>query len=980
MTTPRQTEPSVNNALGNILREMMRTSVVRSENTQTFPDYPGRHADILITTDGRSPVVVEAEFEPAPEAEKDARERLGLRVHGQTRIIESAVALRYPPGVETAYDLDKTLREVTLAYCVLSIERRRPTPDQDIQTINRFPEMGWLEGSVVDLADLVRLVSAPRLDVENAADALQSGIDRVATILEEMERIRPAINATIANILGLDNVPQTRRMAGAILANALVFHEHIAGRHTEIKPVDQVCGPQVGNVKGEALAAWAAILKINYWPIFGVASEILSSLRAAEAREILNTLQYTVGEFAMLGLENAHNLTGRVFQRLISDRKYLATFYTLPESAALLARLAVSKLNEVDWSDRQAIGKLRIGDFACGTGALLSAVYEQIAARHELAGGDPEELHPVVMEEVLYGYDVLPSAVHITAATLAGSQPKVGFRYTHLDSLPYGRLSDSSVSIGSLEFLKSNSQLTFSNFSDPARRINGNGEQSTPHSVAEAEDNSFDLVIMNPPFTRNVTREGATASAVAAAFAAFNTSDDDQKRMANRMGDIGKGTCYHGNAGMASAFVALADKKLKPGGIIALVLPLTVATGAAWEGVRKMLATGYTELTALSIAANGRDMSFSSDTGMSECLVIAQKLESTMTHNQRAHFVSLARRPQGMAGAALTARNTSGTRRIRQIDDGPYGGAPLMLGDELAGEQLAVHLDQEGDKWRAVRLMDYALAQTAYALADSRLWIPGESAHLNIDMNYLGIVGDLGTYHLDITGPVPRGPFSKAVASATATYPALWNHNAKQESRVVCAPDSSLRVREGLEEKAAVVWDTASRAHINLDFTFGSQPLAVAFTERKSIGGRVWPNVIFDDDRFDYAYAIWGNCTLGLLSWWWHSNRQQSSKAGLTIRSAESLPVLDFRTLTDAQLAQAEEIFEEFRDKELMPAYLADADPNRALLDRRVICDLLGFDETVYQGVRRLAQKWCAEPSVHGGKARPRNATLVIHE
>ena len=38
-------------------------------------------------------------------------------------------------------------------------------------------------------------------------------------------------------------------------------------------------------------------------------------------------------------------------------------------------------------------------------------------------------------------------------------------------------------------------------------------------------------------------------------------------------------------------------------------------------------------------------------------------------------------------------------------------------------------------------------------------------------------------------------------------------------------------------------------------------------------------------------------------------------------------------------------IFDEFRDKELQPAYLADADPNRALLDRRVICDLLGFDE-----------------------------------
>ena len=71
-------------------------------------------------------------------------------------------------------------------------------------------------------------------------------------------------------------------------------------------------------------------------------------------------------------------------------------------------------------------------------------------------------------------------------------------------------------------------------------------------------------------------------------------------------------------------------------------------------------------------------------------------------------------------------------------------------------------------------------------------------------------------------------------------------------------------------------------------------------------------------------------------------------------------------------------IFNDFRDLELKPAYLADADPNRALLDRRVICDLLGFDQNIYEGVRRLAAKWCAEPSVHGGKARPKDATLVM--
>ena len=92
---------------------------------------------------------------------------------------------------------------------------------------------------------------------------------------------------------------------------------------------------------------------------------------------------------------------------------------------------------------------------------------------------------------------------------------------------------------------------------------------------------------------------------------------------------------------------------------------------------------------------------------------------------------------------------------------------------------------------------------------------------------------------------------------------------------------------------------------------------------------------------------------------------------------AEYMPVLDFRALSDNQLIMAEFNFDEFRDKELQPAYLADANPNRALLDRRVICDLLGIDEQTHTAVRRLAAKWCAEPSVHGGKPRPKGAKLV---
>ena len=436
-------------------------------------------------------------------------------------------------------------------------------------------------------------------------------------------------------------------------------------------------------------------------------------------------------------------------------------------------------------------------------------------------------------------------------------------------------------------------------------------------------------------------------------------------------------TCYHGNAGIASAFAALAHKKIKPGGVLALVLPLSVASGLAWQGLREMIDREYTDMEVLSIAANGRDMSFSSDTGMAECLVVAHKLKPGETPKTLARFTSLSHRPQGFIHASSLAGRLMDGSRVRSLEDGPYGGTPLTVGEESAGETITAPRGQKGESWGAVRLSDYSLAQTAYALSQSKLWLPGSASSVDLKTALLGDIGKLGAYHLDIIGPYPRGPFDQASPSPTATHPALWNHNAKKETRMVCVPDSQLRVRQGMEEKAAAIWATASRAHLNLDFTFGSQALAIAYTDRESMGGRVWPNVIFSDNRQDYAFSVWGNSTLGLLYFWWHSSRQQSSKAGMTIRSAASLRVLDFRTLSAKQLRTAEAIFNEIRNKELKPAYLADADPNRALLDRRVVCDLLGFDEDTYAAVRRLAAKWCAEPSVHGGKARPRDAKLI---
>ena len=976
---PRHAEPNANAFLGDLLRPMLGKDTALAQNSQTVVGHPAWQPDLLITAPGRSAVVVEAEYLPAANVEEEALGRLGFAVTNHPLPIEAAIALRYPEEVHNAPDLRAAVNDARFSYCVFTVERYSETPERRVKKTARFPESGWLEGGLTDLADLIRLSSLPQLAVNAAADALQGSIDRAVLFLDELETLRPAINPRIARLLGMDNVPQTRRMAGAILANALVFHQRLAGIHDGIKSLSEVCGYGVSNPKAETLDAWAAILSNNYHPIFDIARRILNILTPRAAAGILNTLKYTAEEVDATGVENSHDLTGQVFQRLIADRKYLATFYTLPTSAALLARLAVAKMQEVDWADAAAIGALRIGDFACGTGALLSAVYDQIAARHERAGGDLTQLHPLMMAEALYGCDVLPSAVHITGSTLAGAQPNVGFGQSCLYTMPYGRLNDGSVAIGSLEFLNSDEQVTLSNFSDPSLRTGSVGDERSEQVVAEIRDESFDLVIMNPPFTRNVTHEGEYAGTYAAAFAALDTTEADQKAMAQRLDRFKRGTCYHGSAGMASAFVALADKKLKPGGIIALVLPLSASAGAAWEKVRQMLAENYTDLAVLSIAANGRDMSFSSDTGMAECLVVARKLREAETPAGRAHFTSLRRRPAGFAQAAEVGKRLTAMEVVRGVEDGPYGGTPVRIGADNFGETTAAELPPAtSPPWNIVRIRDAAVAQTAFRLAQSELWLPGAAATFALPVTTLDSIGKMGLYHLSLIGRPPQGCFTKEKYEPTATYPALWNHDAGREKKMVCEPDSQLRAREGRERQADAAWATASRAHLNQDFRFNSQPLTAAFTERESVGGTAWPNVGFTDDRFDYPFILWCNSTLGLLSFWWHSNRQQAGRGRTTISAIVALSTLDLRALTAAQLTAAQEIFEEFRDKELQPAYLADLDPNRALLDRRVICDLLGFDEAVYVGVRRLAEKWCAEPSVHGGKARPKGVRLAV--
>ena len=476
--------------------------------------------------------------------------------------------------------------------------------------------------------------------------------------------------------------------------------------------------------------------------------------------------------------------------------------------------------------------------------------------------------------------------------------------------------------------------LTGMNISDPALRTGSAGQETVAQIRADIPHEGYDLVIMNPPFTSDTKHRDAEDGIVNAAFAAYGASDKDQEDMANRLKRLAKDGSYHGHAGLGSAFVELAHKKVRPNGVVAFVLPFTTINGPSWAKFRELISNHYTDITIASIAADGHDMSFSSDTGIAECLVIARRIVEQREPSRRGTFVSLRHRPKSFADAQEFSKVIRDSGKARRLEDGPYGGTAIYSGDALAGYLVDAPIDDHENGWSVARIADLSVAQVAHSLSNGKLWLPAEAQARRLSIAQIEQIGQRGLDSQLLISAAHKGPFIKAPASPTATYPSLWNHDAKNETSIVCLPDSELIVKQGMEDRVAKVWATASRAHINRDFRFTSQPLTAAMTEHKSLGGVAWPNVKFSDSRFDYPFVLWHNSTLGLLLFWWHANRQQSGRGRKTIRSSGTLPMLDLSTLTDEQMVTAEAIFNEMRDKELKPAYLADADPNRALLDK----------------------------------------------
>ena len=387
--------------------------------------------------------------------------------------------------------------------------------------------------------------------------------------------------------------------AALLLANACLLHRRLGSLS------DMADLPSLNGVGGAAdpagylHAAWHAILERDYAPVFEPALAVLDALPERRAvgyavcmvAECANRVADSLSE---LGYDHA----GPLYHRILGSAKSDGAFYTNNVSALMLARLALSE-DFADWSDPEAVARLRIMDPACGTGTLThggDADDQGSRARESCLGYPPPPpdeslLHRRLVEDVLCGLDINRHAIQLAACNLTLGAPTVDYRRMNLFTLRHGPQPDGSVKAGSLEFLgAAGSPASLDSLTAPLRTLGELGAtqvDSAPEATFPLEN--IDLVIMNPPFTDNKKRGRKYGAAAVKLMQRHELDIRDRTQQR----DMAAGSAITTNS-TSTFFTPLAEQLLHDEhGALAKVMPVTACTGAAGVTERRFLAERF---------------------------------------------------------------------------------------------------------------------------------------------------------------------------------------------------------------------------------------------------------------------------------------------------------------------------------------------------------------------------------------------------
>ena len=920
-----------------------------------------KRSDMVATCAGRETIAISAKrhdgnIESAVAEMKNdyLGSELTAEFMGVSDTLQTGIVLRYPEELTEVTDDALTYRLVhtkAIEYCVV-------TADKD----GNFPKEGYAKGSLSDIATAIHIGASPTKKIEEVAKVYNKGMKKWAKRIERSIKNRPALGEMLGEIIGKDADVETCKTACMFIIDAFIFQDAVAGKAAfkKVLPLKHYDEPNK-IVRHEGISRdWRLILKVNYVPIFKDALAILKIMREYDedmARRVLKGLLATAIDICKSHLQQVHEIGGELFQDLVVDRDYVKAHYTLPESATLLSALVCPDIN---------VNNLpKVADYACGTGALLNGVYKRIQQLYEQKTGESSvHIHREMVENNLAASDIYSHATHLTFTAMAATHPTTTLGKTRVITAPYGKQEYGRFLTGSLELLDAD-KLDLPTMGTTAEQVIGDDDIATVDYKREFPDGEMDIVIINPPFSKNAD---ANSKKGKAAFKAKNRSKEEEKLM---MAALKKKSprIANGNNGLGSWFVDMVDRKLKTGGTMGFILLSTTLMGSSTKKLRRMLSEEYHDVIVVTIAQkSGYNSAFSHDTNMAECMVVATK--GVGPNTGRAKFVCLTERPDSLLTAQTLANLIRRQHITRRLEDGPHGGDELCVGEDVAGYVLDAPIDE--DEWAASNIRAFSLLQIGYRLREGRLHLPRMSESHAIPMCTIGDIADVGFN----TGSIKDesrgdGAFQVREGAPTSheTYPSLWKVERELQRAMQTSVNAHARIVAGKEEKARDILARNSRTHYHMYLRFNANSQLASFTEEASIGASNLGNICLHECRYEAAWTLWTNSTLGLMCHWMHSGKQNQGRGKLTWTTRGTVATLDVRRLSSEQLAAADTIFAELKDARMLPYNECKADPWRHILDARMLAEVLGItDKETHKAMQHLREMLCAEPTIAGTK------------
>ena len=956
----RQHEQNFNIALGEVLEKQRhgwagRINAEKNRSVINPENHKKGRADILIYPDDMLPVVAEAAYVNTPNIDGDAISRLGW-LDGECQLeIMTTVAAAIPVSVKrikSVAGIRKWLESGNeLEYAVYSAVKDKdgklPVDGYSVRYPDGKKNSGYIRGTAADLADLIELAATPDKKIKAVADYAS---EKIIGIADMMDKSMPAeVRQKIAKVVGQPAHLHATRVAVCVWLNAMVLQSKLA----KAKPGDKrfVSPSQCKNWE-QTKGAWESTLAVDYKSVFHPALrswELLADY-GTEVGHILTNLNSQIREINSLRIGVVADVSSDMFPTLATDRKVTAAFYTLPEAAELLAGMAFNLIGDVRCTEDGEVFKM--ADFACGTGALLKAAYRRVLrAAHRDMKCDLDAVHQKYMEDGLYGVDIQPIATNLTAARLAGM--RAGAKYDE-SNIICANIKKGET--GALELLGQQSVRDLFGVSK-VRKADDDNEGEGNNNDFHAPHNSFDLCIMNPPYSRSAGgREIFGVEGVDA-----KERRDSVKNMSRQM----RGAFANRQAGMPSAFCLLADKKLKKGGVFAAVLPLSVAAQSSWRKFREHMINHYSDI----IVVGG--CNFSADTSMEEMMICARKGGNS---KKGITVVNLRRLPRDFVEAHEIAR-------VININNLKNEGE-LKIGEHVAG--ICIKLNpQNGDSWGGVGAESESITFIANKLSTGELVQFNRVHKFNIDiaMKPLEEHVRVGPSHDDIGHPPKgdkRGAFAfKEYLRGVPVNMSLWRANCKTQTYLICEPTHTGKPVKGRERLAKDMLASQSTLFISRNLRFTSQTLAIAMTRAPCMGGRAWAALILSNNACASAYCLWLNSTLGLMCRWYHGGRQHSGRAVMQLADIKKFPCPVFSAKNTAAKRAVEIATKEFprlANLMLMPCSFAWRDDNRKEIDA-VVLRMLGLDKEFSESdMQALREAWCREQSVHGDTRQIRAA------